>query len=47
MNSSRPYLVRALYEWIVDNDCTPTCWSMLSFQRSRFPRDSPAMVRSS
>ncbi|MFI8744955.1 ClpXP protease specificity-enhancing factor [Pseudomonas sp. NPDC077186] len=23
MNSSRPYLVRALYEWIVDNDCTP------------------------
>ena len=23
MNSSRPYLVRALYVWIVDNDCTP------------------------
>lgn len=23
MNSSRPYLVRALYEWIVDNDMTP------------------------
>jgi stringent starvation protein B len=23
MNSSRPYMVRALYEWIVDNDCTP------------------------
>lgn len=23
MSSSRPYLVRALYEWIVDNDCTP------------------------
>jgi len=23
MNSSRPYLVRALYEWIVDNDYTP------------------------
>ncbi|MCY1405830.1 Stringent starvation protein B [compost metagenome] len=23
MNSSRPYLVRALYEWIVDNGCTP------------------------
>ncbi|MGC3645887.1 ClpXP protease specificity-enhancing factor, partial [Pseudomonas aeruginosa] len=23
MNSSRPYLVRAHYEWIVDNDCTP------------------------
>jgi stringent starvation protein B len=23
MNSSRPYLIRALYEWILDNDCTP------------------------
>lgn len=23
MNSSRPYLLRALYEWIIDNDCTP------------------------
>jgi len=23
MSSSRPYLVRALYDWIVDNQCTP------------------------
>lgn len=23
MTSSRPYIVRALYEWILDNDCTP------------------------
>ncbi len=23
MTSSRPYLVRALYDWILDNDCTP------------------------
>lgn len=23
MNTSRPYLVRALYDWILDNDCTP------------------------
>lgn len=23
MNSSRPYLLRALYDWIVDNNCTP------------------------
>ena len=23
MTSTRPYLIRALYEWIVDNDCTP------------------------
>jgi stringent starvation protein B len=23
MTSSRPYMVRALYDWIVDNGCTP------------------------
>lgn len=23
MNSNRPYVIRALYEWILDNDCTP------------------------
>jgi stringent starvation protein B len=23
MSSSRPFIVRALYEWILDNDCTP------------------------
>lgn len=23
MSSSRPYIVRALYEWIIENDCTP------------------------
>lgn len=23
MSSSRPYLLRAIYEWIVDNQCTP------------------------
>lgn len=23
MTSSRPYMLRALYDWIVDNDCTP------------------------
>ena len=23
MNSNRPYLLRALSEWILDNDCTP------------------------
>lgn len=23
MSSSRPYLIRALYEWILENDCTP------------------------
>jgi len=23
LNSSRPYIIRAIYEWIVDNSCTP------------------------
>jgi len=23
MTSSRPYIIRALYEWILDNNCTP------------------------
>ena len=23
MNSSKPYIVRALHQWITDNDCTP------------------------
>ena len=23
MTPSRPYIMRAMYEWIVDNDCTP------------------------
>ena len=23
MNSSRPYIIRAIYEWVADNDCTP------------------------
>lgn len=23
MTSNRPYILRALYEWIVDNNCTP------------------------
>ena len=23
MTSNRPYLIRAFYDWIVDNECTP------------------------
>ncbi len=23
MTSTRPYLLRALYQWVLDNDCTP------------------------
>lgn len=37
MNSSRPYLVRALYEWIVDNGCTPHLLVNAEFSGVRVP----------
>ena len=37
MNSSRPYLVRALYEWIVDNDCTPHMLVNSDYPRVQVP----------
>ncbi len=38
MNSSRPYLVRALYEWIVDNDCTPHMLVNSEFRSVQVPK---------
>ena len=38
MNSSRPYLVRALYEWIVDNDCTPHMLVNSEYPRVQVPQ---------
>ncbi|WP_292752016.1 stringent starvation protein B, partial [Methylophaga sp. UBA4204] len=23
MSSQKPYLIRAIYQWLLDNDCTP------------------------
>lgn len=37
MNSSRPYLLRALYEWIVDNDCTPHLLVNAEHAQARVP----------
>lgn len=37
MNSSRPYLVRALYEWIVENSCTPHLLVNSDFKGVRVP----------
>ncbi len=37
MSSSRPYLVRALYEWIVDNNCTPYILVDASHKRVSVP----------
>ncbi len=37
MNSSRPYLIRALYEWIVDNQCTPHLLVNAEFPKVQVP----------
>lgn len=37
MNSSRPYLLRALYEWIVDNNCTPHILVAAEYPGARVP----------
>ena len=37
MNASRPYLIRALYEWIVENDCTPHLLVDADFPGARVP----------
>ena len=37
MNSSRPYLIRALYEWIVENDCTPHLLVDANYPGARVP----------
>jgi stringent starvation protein B len=39
MNSSRPYLLRAFYEWIVDNDCTPYIVVNADMPGTDVPRD--------
>lgn len=37
MTSSRPYLLRALYEWLVDNSCTPHLLVDAEFAGVRVP----------
>ena len=37
MKSSRPYLIRALYEWILDNDCTPHLLVSVDYPEVRVP----------
>ena len=39
MNSSKPYLIRALYEWIIDNGCTPHITVNINFPRVDVPRN--------
>jgi stringent starvation protein B len=37
MTSSKPYLIRALYDWIVDNGCTPHLLVETKDSRVRVP----------
>lgn len=39
MNSTRPYLIRAFYEWIVDSDCTPHIVVNAELKDVTVPRD--------
>lgn len=39
MSSNRPYLLRAMYEWIVDNQCTPHLLVDVSDERVKVPRE--------
>ena len=39
MNSSRPYLLRAIHQWIVDNDCTPYLLVNANAPGVEVPRD--------
>ncbi len=38
MTSSKPYLIRALYEWISDNNCTPYITVNANFPRVDIPQ---------
>ncbi len=38
MTSTRPYLIRALYEWLVDNQCTPHLLVEVKDDQVRVPR---------
>lgn len=39
MNSSRPYIARALYEWLIDNDLTPQIVVDAEMEGVEVPRD--------
>lgn len=39
MTSNKPYMVRAVHEWIVDNQCTPYVVVMASFPGVSVPQE--------
>jgi stringent starvation protein B len=40
MSSTRPYLVRAIYDWILENRCTPYLLADAGFAGVRVPRQA-------
>ncbi|MCC5826144.1 ClpXP protease specificity-enhancing factor [Alkalimonas sp.] len=38
MTPNRPYLLRAFYEWIVDNDCTPYLVVDAAYPKTKVPQ---------
>jgi len=38
MRSNKPYLIRAFYDWIVDNDCTPYLMIDADYPHVNVPR---------
>ena len=40
MTSNRPYLLRALYEWINDNNLTPYVWADASLPGVQVPKSA-------
>lgn len=38
MSSSRPYLIRAMYDWIVDNNLTPHIVVNANFENAQVPQ---------
>ena len=39
MTTTRPYLIRAFYDWIVDNDCTPHLVVNAEYEAVEVPLD--------
>lgn len=42
MTSNKPYFVRALYEWILDNDCTPYVVTAVAYPGVEVPLEFAA-----
>lgn len=39
MTSNKPYMIRAVHEWILDNDCTPYIVFMADYPGVEVPQD--------